>query len=169
MRRTFLAPFLAASLLLMLVAGPAAARPASVPGNAPTIASTAIAAGSFSTLVAAVSCTPGLLEAIDSPTDPQLTVFAPTDDAFLNAIPGVPLNAGNVCTVDGLAEILADHIVPGRYSAGRVLENESLTALSGRSLSVADDLLPKLNLELLDLHTSNGVIHVLDQVILPAG
>jgi uncharacterized surface protein with fasciclin (FAS1) repeats len=158
MRRTFLAPFLAASLLLVLVAGPAAARPASVPGNAPTIASTAAAAGSFSTLVAAVSCT-GLLGAIDSPTDPQLTVFAPTDDAFGE----LGLNADNICGVDGLGDILADHIVPGRYAAGRVLQSATLTSLGG-PIDVAGDLAEVLVAT--DLHVSNGVIHVIDEVLL---
>jgi uncharacterized surface protein with fasciclin (FAS1) repeats len=165
MRRTFVISVLAASLLLALVAGPAAARPSSVPaGKAPTIASTAVGAGQFTTLVAAVSCT-GLIGAIDSPSDPQLTVFAPTDAAFGM----LGLDAGNVCdAVDEatLTAILLDHIVPGRYPAGRVLSNDSLTALSGRELSVATDLGPKL--ETTDIATSNGVIHVINAVILPA-
>jgi uncharacterized surface protein with fasciclin (FAS1) repeats len=169
MRRTFLAPFLAASLLLTLVAGPAAARPTTVPAkNAPTIASTAVAAGDFNTLVAAVSCT-GLLGAIDSPSDPQLTVFAPTDTAFGE----LGLTAATICPDPGAEEyeaelialrgILADHIVPGRYTAGRVLQAGSLTSLGG-PLDVAEDLAPRLTAT--NIQTSNGVIHVIDEVLL---
>jgi uncharacterized surface protein with fasciclin (FAS1) repeats len=165
MRRRILVPSLVMGLLLLLIAGPAAARPNSVPaGNAPTIASTAVGAGQFTTLVAAVSCT-GLVGAIDRPSDPQLTVFAPTDAAFAD----LGLNAGNVCGAFDeatLTAILRDHIVPGRYPAGRVLANDSLTASSGRELSVANDLGPRLVTT--NIATSNGVIHVIDAVILPA-
>jgi uncharacterized surface protein with fasciclin (FAS1) repeats len=158
MRRTFLAPLLAATLLLVGVAGPAAARPANNPGKAPTIASTAVAAGSFDTLVAAVSCT-GLIDAIDSPSDAQLTVFAPTDAAFAD----LGLNPGNVCDTPGLVDILLDHVVSGRYPAGRVLQAGSLASLGG-PLDVAQDLAPRLVAT--DIQTSNGVIHVLDEVLL---
>jgi uncharacterized surface protein with fasciclin (FAS1) repeats len=158
MRRTFLAPLLAATLLLVGIAGPAAARPAADRGQAPTIASTAVAAGSFDTLVAAVSCT-GLLGAIDSPSDPQLTVFAPTDAAFAE----LGLNPGNVCATPGLAGILRDHIVPGRYTAGRVLQAGTLSSLGG-PLDVAVDLAPRLVAT--NIQTTNGVIHVIDEVLL---
>lgn len=166
MRRTFIVSVLAASLLLALVAGPAAARPAR-PAGPPTIASTAIANGNFDTLVTALVCT-DLVGLVSDPRN-NLTVFAPTDAAFAKA----NLNPGNVCPESAagkaaLADILADHVVAGRYPSGRVLVNESLTAVSGRNLTVQGDLLPKLNLDLLDLQTSNGVIHVLNEVILPA-
>jgi transforming growth factor-beta-induced protein len=162
MRRSFLVPFLAASLLLVLVAGPAAARSDAAPrGKAPTIAGTAVAAGSFSTLVAAVSCT-GLLGAIDDPSDPQLTVFAPTDAAFAT----LGLDEDNICSTfstEELTGILADHIVPGRYPAGRVLQAGTLSSLGG-PLDVAADLAPVLVTT--DIQTANGVIHVIDEVLL---
>jgi uncharacterized surface protein with fasciclin (FAS1) repeats len=160
MRRT-LVTVLAAGLLLVGLMGPAVARPAS-PGKAPTIASTAVAAGSFDTLVAALICT-DLVGLVDSPSDPQLTVFAPTDDAFAD----LGLTADNICDAfdsDSLTAILADHVVVGRYPLGRVAAAGELTAFSGRTLSVADDLAPKLVAT--DINTANGVIHVIDEVLL---
>jgi transforming growth factor-beta-induced protein len=160
--RRLLIGAIAASLMMVGLSGPALARPVTVPaGNAPTIASTAVAAGSFDTLVAAVSCT-GLISAIDSPSDPQLTVFAPTDAAFAE----LGLDADNICTTfdqETLTGILADHIVPGRYVAGRVLNSTTLNSLGG-PLSVADDLAPVLVAT--NIQTSNGVIHVIDEVLL---
>jgi uncharacterized surface protein with fasciclin (FAS1) repeats len=157
MRRTFIV--IVAFSLMLVAALPAAAAPKRA--TPPTIASTAIEAGSFTTLVAALSCTgnEALLAAASTPRS-NLTVFAPTDAAFGN----LGLNAGNICAAPlPLFDILADHIVPGRYVEGRVLNTSTLSSLGG-SLSVAEDIAPKLVAT--NIQTSNGVIHVINEVIL---
>lgn len=180
MRRVIISA-VAASLMLVGVAGPVSARPASVPaGNAPTIASTATAADDFNALVLAVSCFDDLAAAVTSPRS-NLTVFAPTDAAFadalgfadadelLSTVASIPADevCGAVASIvggpDALKAILADHIVPGRYVAGRVLNSTTLDSLGG-PLSVADDIAPVLVAT--DIQTSNGVIHVIDEVLL---
>jgi uncharacterized surface protein with fasciclin (FAS1) repeats len=180
MRRLFIS-VLAASLMLVGVAGAASARPASVPaGKAPTIASTAVAAGDFNALVLAVSCFDDLLAAVTNPRS-NLTVFAPTDAAFadalgfesaeqlLSTVASIPADevcgvvAGLVGGPDALKGILADHIVPGRFVAGRVLNSTTLNSLGG-PLSVADDIAPVLVAT--NIQSSNGVIHVIDEVLL---
>ncbi len=132
------------------------------------IAATASKAGQFSTLVAAAKAA-GLVEALSG--DGPLTVFAPTDDAFGK------LPAGTVETLlqpenrAKLASILKYHVVPGRiYSedalaagSARTLQGESIQiGRSGDSATVND-----ANLVATDLDASNGVIHVIDSVILP--
>jgi transforming growth factor-beta-induced protein len=156
MRRTLIA--IMAFSLMLVSALPAAAAPNR--GGPPTIASTAIAADDFDTLVTALLCTgnEGLLAAASSPRS-NLTVFAPTDAAFAHR----GITPANVCAVSGLSEILADHIVPGRYVEGRVLNSTTLTSLGG-PLSVADDIAPKLVAT--NIQTANGVIHVINDVIL---
>ena len=73
------------------------------------------------------------------------------------------MNAKNICGVAGLREILVDHVVPGRYVEGRILQSQTLDALGG-PLDVADDIAPVLVDT--DIHTSNGTIHVIDSVLL---
>jgi transforming growth factor-beta-induced protein len=179
--RRLLVSAMAASLLLAVVAGPATARPASVTaGNAPTIASTAVAADDFNALVLAVGCFDDLLAAVTNPRS-NLTVFAPTDAAFADAlgfddaddllatVSAIPADevcgavAGLVGGPDALRGILADHIVPGRFVEGRVLNSTTLNSLGG-PVSVADDIAPVLVAT--NIQTSNGVIHVIDEVLL---
>jgi uncharacterized surface protein with fasciclin (FAS1) repeats len=158
MRKTLVAVL--AAVLGLMMAMPAAASPAR--SKAPTIASIAVGGG-FDTLVAAVSCT-GLISAIDDPTDTQLTVFAPTDEAFA----ALGLDASNVCSVPGLASILTYHIVPGRLPAARVVRSTSLATLNGASISVSGATLNgSTNIVATNLQASNGVVHVIDAVLLP--
>ena len=158
MRRTFIA--IMAFSLMLVTALPAAAAPNRA--TPPTIASTAIEAGSFTTLVAALSCnddTRALLAAASTPRS-NLTVFAPTDTAFGK----LGLSAGNICSAElPLFDILADHIVAGRYVEGRVLNSTTLPSLGG-PLAVSDVV--AAHLLATNIQTSNGVIHVIDNVLL---
>lgn len=130
---------------------------------------TAIADGRFTTLVAAVEAA-GLVETLQS--EGPFTVFAPTDDAF--AVLGEETIAGLLETPDELANILLYHVVPGKVMAADVLElNGALvdTALEGApvAISIAGEEV-KVNDALViitDVEASNGVIHVLDAVLLP--
>lgn len=179
--RRLLVSVTAASLMLIGVAGPASSRPAEVTaGTAPTIASTAAAAEDFNALLLAVGCYDDLLGAVTNPRS-NLTVFAPTDAAFADALGFESadellatvgtLAPDEVCgTVAGivggeatLKGILADHVVPGRYMAGRVLNSTTLESLGG-PIDVAEDLAGVLVAT--DIQSSNGVIHVIDEVLL---
>lgn len=159
MKKTLVA-LLAAVLGVMLAMPAAMASPST--SKAPTIAGIAVGGG-FDTLVAAVSCT-GLITAIDDPTDGQLTVFAPTDEAFA----ALGLDASNVCDVPGLAGILTYHIVDGRLPAARVVRSTSLTTLNGTAIAVDGTTLNgTTNIVATNIQAANGVVHVIDAVLLP--
>jgi uncharacterized surface protein with fasciclin (FAS1) repeats len=129
------------------------------------IVETAVAAGSFNTLVAAVKAA-GLAETLSGPG--PFTVFAPTDEAFAKLPKG---------TVEGLLKdlpklkgVLTYHVVSGKMKAADVLKAKSVKTVQGQSISISANGGPKAdnaNIVKTDIETSNGVIHVLDSVILP--
>jgi len=129
---------------------------------------TAIEAGSFSTLVAAVEAA-GLVEALEG--EGPLTVFAPTDEAFAK------LPAGTLDTLllpenrDALVAILTYHVAPGRLSAADVVGRDGIDTLNGAraAIAVADGAvtIDGATITATDIEASNGVIHVIDTVILP--
>ena len=136
--------------------------------QASDIVDTAIAAGSFETLVAAVQAA-DLVETLKGPG--PFTVFAPTDDAF------AALPAGTVEDLllpenrDQLVAILTYHVVPGRLLAADVLASTTLTTVQGQQLTISLDgataLVDQATIVDTDIETSNGVIHVIDSVLLP--
>jgi len=139
--------------------------PPSGPG---TLVETAVAAGSFSTLIAAVKAA-GLVDALNA--EGPLTVFAPTDKAFA-ALPEKTIKqllspAGK----DQLTDILTFHTVKGNVSAGDALNAKKATALNGKSLAFtfADGAFKVQDAKILnvDIEASNGTIHVIDRVLLP--
>jgi uncharacterized surface protein with fasciclin (FAS1) repeats len=135
------------------------------------IVDTAIADGRFTSLVAAVQAAE-LVETLKS--EGPFTVFAPTDDAF-NALGDtlttllLPENKAQ------LTDILLYHVVSGKVMAADVvgLDGQSAeTALAGKSISIKIDsgnviLNDSVNVIITDIETSNGVIHVIDAVLLP--
>ena len=139
------------------------------PKPANNIASVAKRAGSFKTLLAAVDAA-GLTDALTS--EQELTVFAPTDEAFAALPKGTveellkPDNRGK------LASILSLHAIPGKVSAGDALNAGQAKALNGGTLEfgIVDGLF-KVNgatIVKTDIQCDNGVIHVIDAVILPS-
>jgi uncharacterized surface protein with fasciclin (FAS1) repeats len=130
------------------------------------IVDTAVAAGSFNTLVAAVQAA-GLVDALKG--DGPFTVFAPTDDAFA-AIPADTLNA-LLADPDTLGQILLYHVLPGKVMAASVADGLSTATLQGSpvAFSVVDGkaMIEGATIVATDIETSNGVIHVIDAVILP--
>lgn len=138
--------------------------------EAPTadIVDTAVAAGSFKTLTAAVQAA-GLEATLRS--DGPFTVFAPTDEAFAK------LPAGTVETLlkpenkDQLVSILTYHVLPGKvYSKGLAGKQIDATTVQGTTVSVDGTNGVKVdnaNVIKADIKTSNGVIHVIDSVIMP--
>lgn len=131
------------------------------------IVDTAINAGSFNTLVAAVEAA-GLVETLKG--EGPFTVFAPTDDAFA-AIPKETLDALLADPTGDLTQILLYHVVPGKVMAADVTDGLEATTAQGSTVkfSVVDGMV-KINdatIVTTDIETSNGVIHVIDAVIMP--
>ncbi len=132
-----------------------------------TIVERAIGAGSFNTLVTAVKAA-GLVETL-SGTGP-FTVFAPTDAAFAK-LPRATLNA-LLANPAQLAAVLTYHVVPGKVMAADVVGLSSATSVQGEAISIAVvDGKVVLNgnstVTATDIPATNGVIHVIDTVILP--
>lgn len=129
----------------------------------------AIAAGnkSFSTLVAAVKAA-GLVEALNG--DGPFTIFAPTNEAFAKLPAGTVESLLKPENKDKLAKILMYHVIPAKVMAADVKTGEAKT-LQGSTLEikVADGtvMVDKAKVIKTDIVGSNGVIHVIDSVILP--
>ena len=138
------------------------------------IVDTAVGAGSFDTLVAAVQAA-GLEETLRG--DGPFTVFAPTDEAF-NALPEGTLDALLADPEGDLTEILTYHVVDGEVPAADVLEmdGQSVETLQGGSFTIEldgdavvliDAAGNRVNVTTTDVEASNGVIHVIDTVLSP--
>jgi uncharacterized surface protein with fasciclin (FAS1) repeats len=131
----------------------------------PDIVDTAIAAGSFDTLVTAVKAA-GLVDTLKG--QGPFTVFAPTDDAFAK-LPKAQLDA-LLSDKAALTKVLTYHVVPGKVEAADVVTMTSASTVEGQSLkiSVGDSVMVN-NAKVIktDIDTSNGVIHVIDSVMLP--
>jgi uncharacterized surface protein with fasciclin (FAS1) repeats len=138
------------------------------------IVDTAVAAGDFTTLTAALTAA-GLVDTLKGPG--PFTVFAPTDDAFAK------LPAGTVDTLlkdpkGDLTQILTYHVIPGKVMAADVvkLDGQKVKTLQGGELTVGvdgdkvtltDAAGNTVNVTATDVEASNGVIHVIDGVLMP--
>ncbi len=133
----------------------------------PDIVDTAVAAGSFETLVAAVTAAE-LAEALKG--NGPFTVFAPSDEAFAK-LPEGTVEALLEDPTGQLARILLYHVVPGKVMAADVSDGLTAETLRGAevSFSVSDGkvMINEAQIVATDIETSNGVIHVIDSVILP--
>lgn len=137
--------------------------------STPDIVDTAVAAGSFTTLVAAVQAA-GLVDTLKSPG--PFTVFAPTDDAFAGLPDGTVDSLLLPENIDTLTAILTYHVVPGRVPASELLgARRSLTTVEGSALHVDGRNGVQVNDTTVitpDVMASNGIIHVIDGVLLPS-
>ena len=131
------------------------------------IVDTAVAAGSFNTLTAAVQAA-GLVDALKG--DGPFTVFAPTDEAFA-ALPAETVDALLADPTGDLTQILLYHVVPGKVMAADLSDGLEVDTLQGApvlfTLSDAGAKINDANIIATDIEASNGVIHVIDSVILP--
>lgn len=141
---------------------------ASVAVKAQDIVDTAVAAGQFTTLVAAVQAA-GLVETLKG--EGPYTVFAPTDEAFAALPEGTVENLLKPENKDQLVAVLTYHVVPGKIMAsdvaGKAME---VASVQGSELSVDATngvTVDNANVVAADIETSNGVIHVIDKVVLP--
>lgn len=130
------------------------------------IIDTAVAAGSFKTLAAALT-EADLIGALKGKG--PFTVFAPTDEAFAKLPKGTVESLLKPENRDMLISILTYHVVPGELDAGEVLGSSTLTTLNGQRVDISknDASIDGVSIVKTDIECSNGIIHVIDEVILP--
>ena len=128
---------------------------------------TAIAAGSFNTLVAAVKAA-GLVETLSGPG--PFTVFAPTDEAFAKLPAETLTDLLKPENKQKLTDILTYHVVSGRVTAADVSKITEADTVNGQKIKVNATSGVKINdatVTTADVEASNGVIHIIDSVLLP--
>ena len=133
-----------------------------------TIVETAVGAGNFNTLVTAVKAA-GLVETLNG--HKKFTVFAPTDEAFAKLDPATIQSLLRPENKQQLTDVLTYHVLPGSVAARDAYDLNSATTVNGQrlpldfrgdSLNVGDS-----KITVTDIQCSNGVIHVIDAVLLP--
>ncbi len=148
--------------------GNRAAAPAMGPQQATAdIVDTAVAAGTFNTLAAALEAA-GLVDTLKGPG--PFTVFAPTDDAFA-ALPAGTLDS-LLADPEALSQILLYHVVSGSVDAATVVGLTEAETVNGASVSIAVNggtvrLNGAATVTATDIMASNGIIHVIDAVLIP--
>ena len=133
------------------------------------IVDTAVSAGQFNTLAAALEAA-DLVDTLKG--DGPFTVFAPTDEAFAKLPEGTVETLLKPENRDQLIAILTYHVVPGKVDAAKVVTLSEATTVNGADVSIAVDdngvRIDNANVIKTDIRASNGLIHVIDTVILPA-
>lgn len=158
--------------LALLASGFAFATPAMAGSHGPKadIVDTAVSAGSFNTLVAAVKAA-DLVDVLKS--DGPFTVFAPTDAAFAKLPEGTVATLLKPENKAKLQAVLTYHVVPGAVKsgdlAGKRLEAETVQGQSVKIDATGGGVrIDNANVVTADIATKNGIIHVIDTVILPS-
>ncbi len=132
------------------------------------IVETAQAAGQFETLIAAAKAA-GLVEALTG--EGPLTVLAPTDEAFAALPEGTLETLLKPENKEMLKQILLYHVIDGKVMAEQVTSMESATTLNGADITISTEdgkvMVNGANVIATDIAASNGVIHVIDAVLLP--
>ena len=169
MKRTVLLS-IAALAVVVAACGSAATpspEPTPTPAAAGNIVEVATEAGSFNTLLKAATAA-GLVETLSG--EGPFTVFAPTDEAFA-ALPEGTLDS-LLADPEALKQILLYHVVSGAVTADQVVNLTSADSVEGSPIAIAVKdgkviLNDSATVVTTDIETKNGVIHVIDQVILP--
>ena len=131
------------------------------------IVDTAVGAGTFETLVAAVSAA-GLVDTLKS--EGPFTVFAPTDEAFAALPDGTVEMLLMPENKDKLTQILTYHVVPGKVMSGDLTNGMEAATVEGSSVKIMTEggvMVDGANVVAADVEATNGVIHVIDAVIMP--
>ncbi len=132
------------------------------------IVDTAVAAGQFSTLAAALQAA-DLVDTLKG--DGPFTVFAPTDEAFAKLPEGTVEELLKPENRDQLVSVLTYHVVPGKVAAADVVKITEATTVQGSDISIAvvdgNVKIDDATVVKADIGASNGIIHVIDNVILP--
>ena len=139
-----------------------------VPAKAADIVDTAVSAGSFKTLVAAVQAA-GLVETLKG--EGPFTVFAPTDDAFAKLPAGTVDDLLKPENKEKLVAILTYHVVPGKVMSTDIAGKEmEVASVQGDTIDVnatSGVMVDDATVTQADIEADNGVIHVIDTVIMP--
>ena len=155
------------ALILTVLVGTAAINAVAADKD---IIATAAAAGSFNTLAAALQAA-DLTDALKG--EGPFTVFAPTDDAFKKLPPGTVESLLKPENKEKLKAILMYHVVAGKVTAAQAMKLSSAKTLNGQNvvLTTHDGTVMVNDAKVVkaDIRASNGVIHVIDTVIMPAG
>ena len=134
------------------------------------IVDTAVANGSFKTLAAALKAA-GLVETLKGAG--PFTVFAPTDAAFAKLPAGTVENLLKPENKDQLVAVLTYHVVPGRYPAARVATLSEAATVNGATVDISAAgngvTVEDARVVTADVNATNGVIHVIDKVLIPGG
>ncbi|HVN17359.1 MAG TPA: fasciclin domain-containing protein [Dongiaceae bacterium] len=132
------------------------------------IVDTAVAAGNFKTLATALQAA-GLVDTLKGPG--PFTVFAPTDEAFAKLPAGTVEDLLKPENHDKLVSILTYHVVPGKVTAKDVVKLHEAKTVNGKEVKINTEggkvMVDNANVVKTDIACSNGVIHVIDSVILP--
>ena len=168
---------IAGALVLSACAAPATPAPTSTPvptapppteAPAPDIVDTAVAAGNFKTLASALQAA-GLVETLKG--EGPFTVFAPTDEAFAKLDKALLDDLLKPENKDTLVAILTYHVVPGKVTAADVVNLTSAETVQGEEITIkVEGNTVRVNdakVTQTDIAARNGVIHVIDTVILP--
>ncbi|MFS4582326.1 fasciclin domain-containing protein [Phaeobacter sp. C3_T13_0] len=153
--------------LLTAAATFALATSAFAGGHSKDIVDTAAGAGDFSTLVAAVKAA-GLVDTLKG--DGPFTVFAPTDAAFAALPAGTVEELLKPENKDKLVEILTYHVVPGKVMSGDLSDDMKAATVQGGEVTIDLDsgvMVDGAKVVTADIEAENGVIHVIDAVIMP--
>jgi len=136
-------------------------------GHSKDIVDTAVEAGAFNTLVAAVQAA-GLVETLKS--EGPFTVFAPTDEAFAALPDGTVETLLKPENKAQLISILTYHVVSGKVMSGDLSNGMTAPTVQGSDITIMTEggvTVNSANVVTADIETSNGVIHVIDAVIIP--
>jgi transforming growth factor-beta-induced protein len=159
---------LAASAMLGVLALSLGTYARPKPPQTKDIVDTAVAAGSFKTLAAALQDA-GLIETLKSKG--PFTVFAPTDEAFAKLPAGTVDDLLKPENKQKLVAILTYHVVPGKVLAAQVTKMNSAKTVNGESLTISVKggavMVDNAKVVKADIVCSNGVIHIIDSVLLP--
>ncbi|MBD3677253.1 MAG: fasciclin domain-containing protein [Rhodobacteraceae bacterium] len=153
--------------LIAITAATLMSAPAHAGGHSMSIVETAVSAGNFTTLAAALEAA-GLVETLQG--EGPFTVFAPTDAAFAALPEGTLEELLKPENKDKLTAILTYHVVPGKVMSGDLTDDMTAATVQGSEVMIDLDngvMVDEATVVQADIETSNGVIHVIDQVILP--
>jgi uncharacterized surface protein with fasciclin (FAS1) repeats len=150
----------------LAIPGGGAKAAAAAEETLPTIVDIAVADGRFTTLVAALQAA-GLVETLQGAG--PFTVFAPTDDAFAKLPEGTV--EGLLADIPALTDILLYHVVSGKVLAADVVELDSANTVLGKPVTIKVEggavMINESKVVITDIEASNGVIHVIDAVLIP--
>ncbi|RXT07157.1 fasciclin domain-containing protein [Ammoniphilus sp. CFH 90114] len=153
-------------LMIMMVLSFSAGAFAEEQGVKKDIVDTAIEAGNFNTLAAALKKA-GLVDTLKGKG--PFTVFAPTDEAFNKLLKKLDITAEELLARKDLKDILLYHVVPGKVMSGDLKDGMKVETLAKKKVKISlnPTKVNKANVIKPDIEASNGVIHVIDEVLLP--